>query len=742
MSEVIRFPVPQAALPTRQLFADGEYINDLVPGGDDLVHRVTFADDEWNLDGHRSWRDKAGSDVIINFTLISARWRPAAKELALLELNPSLATQRAAEVPMAAAWPSIQEPLAPVSAQSNNKALRHALAVIDQHGITQFDSADWDRLIVLLVQPASPVKKQTGAQLAATTGKQRAQQLVALWQVCQISGRETLLGPRPPFDGRGAQELFTKKSKRNLVRPHEGVGHALGYTAWFFDHIADDIVSHIEWWATNVSTEPPVSKRDRREAMLDLCTRLAEQNNGVLPASRSQTGVISLAAAPLGRLLGIFDDGQVRDAARWTKSQLGDTVEYSLAVSPCPLPITLLRTLDGELVPWTDRLMWSKYSLDTWQRRLVYNAMYYLSATLMLRDSQLAVLPFDPLKVEQLTRPDESTYTRRTLSAFKTKNRHVATPTTVVVNAQIAKIIALLHRLHATLGYEPRRSALTGEPFLFDQLLATPFGNRSHSQAREGLYLEKDVLKHLRGGARQLHERGVIARNLDDVQVNMRQVRITCAQAYAVEEHGQALTAAVGQWDTAANQRGYVGDIFRIITPLEPEEMGALVQKDTGQRINQLFRDRDTLTGKGTSRLDQVFEAEAGIIANAQPLTPARAKELGKKHSNISQGPLSVCVFQQEGALCGGEGKADFRLCHPGQCRNSVMTLANRALYELMRRQYLASGRPRSLSAAKDMDERNPDIAKEFASTDDAALLRINSDHVDEYIREALEDLA
>ena len=170
--------------------------------------------------------------------------------------------------------------------------------------------------------------------------------------------------------------------------------------------------------------------------------------------------------------------------------------------------------------------------------------------------------------------------------------------------------------------------------------------------------------------------------------------------------------------------------------------MGALVQKDTGQRIAQLFRDRDTLTGKGTSRLDQVFEASAGIIANAQPLAPARAKELGKKHSNISQGPLSVCVFQQEGALCGGEGKADFRLCHPGQCRNSVMTLANRALYELMRRQYLASGRPRSLSAAKDMDERNPDIAKEFASTNDAALLRINSDHADEYIREALEDLA
>lgn len=742
MSEVIRFPLPQAAPPTRQLVADSEYINDLFPGGDDLVHRVAFAADEWNLEGHRTWRDKAGGNVIINFTRISARWRPAAKELALLQLNPSLATQRAAEVPMAAAWPAIQEAIAPVTAQGNIKMLQHALAIIDQQGITQLDSAEWDRLTVLLIQPASRVEKQTGATLSAATGAGRAQQLVALWQVCQISGRETLLGPRPPFDGRGIRELFTKKSKLNIVRPHEGVGHALGFVAWFFDHIADDIVSHIEWWAKNTSTEPPFSERDRFEAMLDLCARLAEQNNDVLPASRNVNGGVTLAAAPLARLLGVFDADQAYLAARWTKSQLRDTVEYSLAASPCPLPIALLRNLDGELVPWTDRLMWSHDSLDVWQRRLVYYAMYYLSATVMLRDSQLAVLPFDPLKVEQLTRPDGSTFTRHTLSAFKTKNRHVATPTSVVVNARIAKIIALLHRLQATLGYEPRRSEQTGVPYLFDQLLATPFGKRSHSQAREGLYLDQGFLNLLQEGARQLHERGVIARNLDDVKLSMRQVRITCAQAYAVREHGQALAAAFGQWDTAAVTAGYIGDVYRLITPIEPEEIGDLVQQDIGQRLRQLARDRPTLTGKGTNRLDQAMEASAEVIANAQPLTPARLRALGKKHPNIAQGPLSLCVYQPEGALCGGHGKADFRLCAPGQCRNSVMTSADRARYELMRRQQLALGSPRSFSAAKDMDDRNPDIAKEFAGTEDAALHRIISDHVNEYIREALEDLA
>jgi hypothetical protein len=740
MGEILQLPFPEFDPPTRLVFSDDELVNDLLAGGDDLTNKVSFGSDKWNLEGHRSWKDKSGAMVGIDFTQIPRRWRVAAKELAVLQVNPSLALERLPNVPMAAAWPAIQEPIVLTTAQGNIKMLGHALTIIEQHGITQFDNADWERIVALLIQPANKTDKQEGATLSTGTARGRAQQLIALWQVCQISGREKLLGEHPPFDGRPVSDLYRKKQKENAVRPHEAVGHVLGFVAWFFDNVAEDVVAHIEWWVNNTRREELLDEHDRFDAMLGLCAELASQSEGILPGSLNQNGGLTLSAAPLGRLLGMFDADEAYLAGRWAKSQLRDTVKFSTSHSPCPLPISELPNARGELTTWTDRLLASKDSLDIWQRRLVYSAMYYLSATVMLRDSQLAVLPFDPLRIEEISRPDGTTFKRHTLSAFKTKNRHVATPTTVVVNARIASIIALLHRLQRVLGYEVRRSEQTGLPYLFDQLLATPYGKTIRTGNREGLYLERTFLAVIQEGAKELHERGVIARNLDDVKLNMRQVRITCAQAYAVREHGQALAAAFGQWDSAAVASGYIGEIFRIITPLDPSEAKELVLEDTGRRLHLMARDRQTLTGKGVTRLEDAIGRSAEILSNPQPLTPARMRALGKNNLNITQGPLSLCVYQPEGALCGGQGKADFRLCAPGQCRNSVMTLSDRARYELMRRQQLGLGSPRSIGAAKEMDERNPEISLEFADTPDDGLHRIIAKHLDEYIQAALED--
>ena len=79
--------------------------------------------------------------------------------------------------------------------------------------------------------------------------------------------------------------------------------------------------------------------------------------------------------------------------------------------------------------------------------------------------------------------------------------------------------------------------------------------------------LDSAFLDLLKSGASELHERGVIATS-SPVNLNMREVRITCAQACAIREHGQALAAAYGQWDTAAVAGGYIGDVYRLITPL------------------------------------------------------------------------------------------------------------------------------------------------------------------------------
>ena len=721
------------------LFAPHQSIADLINGGEHLTAAPVFQDDEWDLAGHPSWRAKAGSQTRIKFAAIAPRWRTATKELALLQLSPHLASELAPGNAVAQAWEDLQEPVGPVTAQSNIKILSHALACVDLHRVNFEDPEAWEQLKVLLPQPASVEDKRGGVTLATLTVRARAQQLVALWQATQISGRTRLLGVHRPFDGRPVTELFARSTRLNSVRPHEGVGHVLGFVAWFFDNIAENIVEHIEWWAENVSSEPAFGHDAAVDEMLDLLSDLSARNDGSLPGSRNRNGEMTLASAPLARLLGIFDADQAYTVGRAALNQLQPKPEFLVGLTPCPVPIVDVPNQEGDPIPWTSSLLPSMHELDAWQRRLVYYAMYYLSATVMLRDSQLATLPLDTITTRQIARSSGATYTKHTLSAFKTKNRRLATPTEVVVNGRIARIVELLQRLQTALAYEPAVSPRTGLPFLFDQRLAVPVGKRAHSKARDGLHLDVAFLNLMRNGARELHRRGLIARDLDDVKLSMREVRITCAQAYAVREHGPALAAAFGQWGTRAVARGYIGDVYRLITPLDPTETRELAHEDVGRRLVQATEDQGSLQGNGARRMADVIDRNQAALSNPQALTPARLKALGKKNRNIEQGPLTLCIYQPEGALCGGKGAPDFRNCWPGQCRNSVMSRADRARYELMRRQHLQLASPVLRRAADKMHDANPDIAAEFADVSDDEVAAIVQEHVDDYIKRALE---
>lgn len=137
--------------------------------------------------------------------------------------------------------------------------------------------------------------------------------------------------------------------------------------------------------------------------------------------------------------------------------------------------------------------------------------------------------------------------------------------------------------------------------------------------------------------------------------------------------------------------------------------------------------------------MEETVARNRKALSNPQPLTPARLRALGKNNPNIEQGPLTLCIFQTEGALCGGKGKPDFRLCLPGRCRNSVMSQSDRARYELMRRQHLELSSPVLRRAADRMHDANPAIAEEFAELSDDEVAGIVKDHVDDYIRRALE---
>lgn len=741
MAEVI--PIrrqPAAAVGESTLFEPTARIAGLINGGEHLDHDPVFADDEWDLAGHPAWKDKAGTQTRVKFGALSPRWRTPAKELALLQLSPHLAPQAAPTNPVADAWPHLQEPVGPGTAQGNIKALSHALATVEAHQVDLTQPESWERLTVLLRQPASVEQKQQGVTLSGLTARARAQQLLALWQIGQIGGHTDLLGEHRPWGGRDVAQIFRKDLPRNSVRPHEHVGHVLGFVAWFFDNVAENVIEHIEWWAANSSTEPPATRDELFEEMHGLLADLAARNGGALPASsRGPAGKVTLAAAPLARLLGVYDADEAFLAGRWAIRQFRTPPPLRLGITPCPVPIKVLPTIDGDELPWTATLLPSQSELDAWQRRLVYYGMYYLAATVMLRDSQLATLPLDPVKTETIQRPNGASYTRHVLSAFKTKNRHAPTPTSVTVNARVVRIIELLQRLHQALGYTAERHSVTGLPYLFDARLAVPLGKAGHANSREGIYLDLSFLTQMTEGAAELHQRGLIARDLSDTTLSMRQVRITCAQAYSVREHGQALAAAFGQWDSRAVAQGYIGDVYRLITPIEPGETRDLTREDIGRRMAHAARKKDELTGNGLRRMEETAERHRDALSNPDALTPARLKTLGKNNPNIEQGPLTICIFQPEGALCGGKGKPDFRLCLPGQCRNSVMTRADRARYEMMRRQHLALHSPVLRRAADKMHDANPQIAAEFTDHTDDDLAGILREHVDDYVRRSLE---
>lgn len=738
MAEVVALRPAADRGPEVSLFEAPESLRLLIPGGADFDVDVVFGDDLWDLSGHPTWHPKAGTRLILDFTTIGPRWRMTAKNLALLQMNPRLAVERAEHAPLAQTWARSQEAIKPITAQGNLKMLKHATDIIDAAHIYDFDEAAWERLRLLLVTPRSKAEKQDGALLSPATGRGRAQQLRALWEVAQILDRPDLLSPDSPFGGRESTELYALKSNRNSVRPTDAVGELLGFTGWVVDHVLEDIVATVEWWAASAAPEPPMSQAGLYDDMLNLLCNIAESHHGALPGVRNLNGGLTLAHGALGRLLGQSDADEAYLAGRWAMRQLGDAVTLSEDVTPCPVTLATFDTPAGPQT-WTRRLLPSKHELDAWQRYAIYACMYYLSATLMLRDSQLSLLPLGSLSAETLETPDGTPFTRYELHAYRTKNRHTPVPTKVVVSARVAKLITLLERLQAALGYQPAL-APTGQPFLLDQRLAVPFGKEPRVDARDGLYLDLGFDKVLANAAARLHERGVIARDLTGIKVNMREVRITCAQAYASREYGAALSAAYGQWDTRQVAAGYVGDIYkRLITPIDPEEVEDELMAGKARALIGASRERETLSGRGLPRLDEAIERSAPRLANGAPLTPARQRALGKDNRNIHQGTLTLCIWQPEGAMCEGVAGPDFAKCAPGQCRNSIMTPADRARYELRRRSYLDPDTPVGRRGAARLDQLNPEIKPEFDGLSDDELQDIIKQHYEQWLTNVLE---
>jgi hypothetical protein len=707
----------------------------LIPGGDLIVSPVLFGDDRWNLGGHPSWRSKAGAQTNLDFGKIPARWRSAVKEWALLGIDPSLALKWAPNDPVANTWPEKQEPLKLVTVQGNLKSLRSALNLLDRYDIIEPDDDEWARVATLMRQPQDRAEKRVQASLSPGTLRMRLQQLHSLWSMRTIVDRPTMLGSEP-FGGKEGAVIFGVggRPKLNQRRPHEDVGVCLGMVAWVFDNIADDIVEHLRWWRDNTLSEgeAPVTREQGYQSMVSLMHELVGEN-GCLPGILNTNKKVTLAHSALGRLLGQDDADEAYLWGRFAMRRFADVPLELFGGNPCPLPIREFPLVDGSgNCTWTERLLYNKDELTWWASALVYYAMYYISATCGLRDLDLDCLALGCVTTESKMRPSGETFEVTTMKGFKQKNRTSPEPTSWKVNARLVKIVRIIEQLHDVQKVTPSINSHTGQQRLFNPQLV-PQG-----RSRDSVHLDLDFMSWLTKGARLLFDRGIMPRHLDDItRISVAQIRITALQAYASRQLGNALVAQFGQWSGRAVGLGYHGDIVKIIHLADPSEAQDLQMQHAGLALVNAAQHIDDFKGNGTLHLKDLINRHG--IENDVPLSNARLLSLGKKNQNIVTGPNTLCIYRPEVALCDGKGSANFRLCRPFECRNSVMSKADRAKVELRRRQEMLMA-PILQRSAKKISKGMPEIEIEFADMTNEALISIVAADLDDYVAVALNE--
>ncbi|MCL5052532.1 hypothetical protein [Ferrimicrobium acidiphilum] len=733
---VVPLHTPQSGIESTRLAQDCD-VRGLFPGGTDVLEPIRFDNDRWDLAGHRSWHSKAGMQTAFSFHDIADCWRGAVKEWTLLCLNPELASTWAPNDSIAGTWPDAQEPTLPITVQTNLKALKSGLALLERYSLWEPTVDDWARVAELMRQPQNRSEKRIASQLAPGTLRMRAQQLRSLWMIRTIVGRPSLLGEHP-FGDVETTYLFGSgpKPRRNSRRPHNDVGLCLGMTTWVFDNIASDIVAHARWWADNSVPvdEKPSSRDDGYSAMVALLDEVVTQR-GVLPGVYNTHGDITLAHGPLATLLGEHDSDEAYLWGRYAMRRF-QNVDLDLeGGDPCPLPIKQLPLIDGSgVISWTARLLNSRTELRWWASALVYYAMFYIAATCGLRDLDLACLPLDCVRFTKETRPTGEEYEVITMRGYRQKNRMAPIPTTWKVNARLGKIVRMIQELHEIYEVIPSINSATMEPMLFDSALITA----SLRTSRASVHLDLSFMDWIIKGARRLYDRGVTNMHLDDVtKLSVATIRITALQAYASRPLGAALVAQFGKWSTQNVAMGYHGDVFKLIQLADPDEASDLIQEHTARTLLRAQENFLELKGNGVVRLGKLIEGQGEVLQNPGPLSLARLKTLGKKNPNLRTGPYTLCLYDQSTALCGGRGAADFRLCRPFECRNSAMTQAHRAKIELRRRQELQMA-PILRRDAEKIGKAMPEVIEEFSGTPDDELIAIVAADLESYVAEAL----
>lgn len=710
-------------------------VRDLIPGAEWVVADIAFDDDRWNLEGHPDWKDSAGKNTKINFLLIPPRWREFSKYWTLASLSP-LWVQEWADPEDAYMWESYKEAIKVATAQGNVKLLGHGLARLEANNIYSVGTDEWDTVTATFLKPLTREEGRTTKRIAGSTAKGRADQLRSIDVFGVVAGWDRPFGSVPWGDADLKSVFGTKKADgkaaENAVQATEYVGHALGMAAFVLDNLADNIVEHVEWWVTTHQQNRqacPSTRGEGQQQAAALLVQLANEHDGRVPGSSTRD---SIAQVALAYTLGLEDK---TEAFQWFRQGARDASKVidlvpDPHVSPCPVPIKGLADQSGGLVPWCDRLLWDRSELHWWVSLAVYSSALYLAATLGLRDNDRDLLAPNCVKARTVLH-DGVPVELSDLHAHLEKNRQHVVPTTFPAGGRVQRAVDVVERLYGLLVADGSTTPI-GRKRLFDFQLNIG----SVRGGRQGIHLDGPwVSTWIVQAAKRLTRAGVIDNDLNYLPDRMsdKQIRITTLQAYASRPLGMILAAAIGKWTGgAAVMGGYVGTILSDIVLPDPDDVEEIEAVASAAALaNAARRDAEgdyPEDAPGTARRREDLRRYPDI-ANEEPLNKRQATAMGRRALHVEVGPLTTCFFRSEGALCGGQGRADFRRCQPGSCRNSSQARWHRAKYEWLRRRSAERNNGLTRGAAKiEMD--SPSLAAEFADVDDDELTRIIIDEV------------
>ena len=273
----------------------------------------------------------------------------------------------------------------------------------------------------------------------------------------------------------------------------------------------------------------------------------------------------------------------------------------------------------------------------------------------------------------------------------------------------------------------------------------------------------------LKDAARHCEARGLIDGNLDHIgHVTMQEMRVTALAHYADRPMGVALAAHFSKHGGKAVLGGYISTVHsKLVAPdvgekATADEIAALRRAAQAAHLTHALRvdhraadgKSEGLTGYGLNTLDRKLadpDLDGAFVElvndpvrleNPRPLTPEQVALVADNNRNVEVGPLTLCLFEPGNALCGGKGSADFRMCRPNACHNSVMTPGHRALMELRRRVAVESGD--AFLKVRDLDpiaedfapgDGYPGLEAEFADLSDDDLIDLYHQEADDLMR-------